>query len=83
MSPARAAQLTAAAPKRLAFMYIPNGVIGNQWFPEEAGKNFDDYNEYMKDSKTALDSELANKDMQLRPGMSARIWLNRLEKMTN
>jgi hypothetical protein len=29
----------------------------------EAGKAFDDYNEYMKDSKTALDSELANKDI--------------------
>ena len=31
----------AVAPKRLAFMYIPNGVIGSKWFPEKAGKDFD------------------------------------------
>lgn len=30
-----------AAPKRLAFMYIPNGVIGSKWFPTQKGKNFD------------------------------------------
>jgi len=28
-------------PKRLAFMYIPNGVIGSKWFPEAVGKDFD------------------------------------------
>ena len=30
-----------AAPKRLAFMYIPNGVIGSKWFPTKEGKDFD------------------------------------------
>ena len=30
-----------AAPKRLAFMYIPNGVIGSKWFPEKTGQDFD------------------------------------------
>ncbi|MFT5302131.1 MAG: hypothetical protein ACI87E_001248 [Mariniblastus sp.] len=29
------------APKRLAFMYIPNGVIGDQWFPAQAGTDFE------------------------------------------
>ena len=31
----------AEAPKRLAFMYIPNGVIGSKWFPERTGEDFD------------------------------------------
>ena len=26
---------------RLAFMYIPNGVIGSKWFPDSAGSNFE------------------------------------------
>lgn len=30
-----------AAPKRLAFMYIPNGVIGSQWFPNQTGTEFE------------------------------------------
>lgn len=29
------------APKRLAFMYIPNGVIGTKWFPEQTGTGFE------------------------------------------
>ena len=28
-------------PKRIAFGYIPNGVIGKYWFPENSGKDFD------------------------------------------
>lgn len=28
-------------PKRLAFMYIPNGVIGNKFFPTTVGENFE------------------------------------------
>ena len=28
-------------PKRLAFMYIPNGVVGSKWFPEKTGQDFD------------------------------------------
>lgn len=28
-------------PKRLAFMYIPNGVIGSKWFPEKTGQDFE------------------------------------------
>lgn len=31
----------AAVPKRLAFMYIPNGVIGSKWFPTQTGTKFD------------------------------------------
>lgn len=30
-----------APPKRLAFMYIPNGVIGDKWFPSKSGTDFD------------------------------------------
>lgn len=28
------------APRRLAFMYIPNGVVGSKWFPDESGSKF-------------------------------------------
>ena len=28
-------------PKRVAFGYIPNGVIGSKWFPTATGKNFE------------------------------------------
>ena len=38
-SPMAASAIT--APKRLAFMYIPNGVIGSKWFPEKTGEDFD------------------------------------------
>lgn len=41
MSPAQAAIVNARVPQRLAFMYIPNGVIGKQWFPNQSGKTFD------------------------------------------
>ncbi|MEM9943172.1 MAG: DUF1552 domain-containing protein [Planctomycetota bacterium] len=30
-----------ATPKRLAFMYIPNGVIGSKWFPTTTGTDFE------------------------------------------
>ena len=30
-----------ANKKRLAFMYIPNGVIGDRWFPTTEGKDFE------------------------------------------
>jgi|EP01048_Picozoa_sp_COSAG05_P007628 hypothetical protein len=30
-----------AGANRLAFMYIPNGVIGSKWFPESAGPEFE------------------------------------------
>ena len=30
-----------ANKKRLAFMYIPNGVIGDNWFPSTEGKDFE------------------------------------------
>ena len=32
---------TREAPKRLAFMYIPNGVIGSKWFPTTDGRDFE------------------------------------------
>lgn len=30
-----------APPKRLGFMYIPNGVIGAKWFPKTSGRDFE------------------------------------------
>ncbi len=30
-----------ASTNRLAFMYIPNGVIGSKWFPKSAGSEFE------------------------------------------
>ncbi len=41
MAPLQAATASYAPPKRLAFMYIPNGVIGDQWFPKKSGTNFE------------------------------------------
>jgi hypothetical protein len=35
----RAAEKT-AAPRRIAFFYIPNGVVQSTWNPKETGKNF-------------------------------------------
>jgi hypothetical protein len=29
------------APKRIAFGYIPNGVIGSKWFPQKTGSTFE------------------------------------------
>ncbi|MDG1874170.1 MAG: DUF1552 domain-containing protein [Mariniblastus sp.] len=42
-TPNRLTELTTAtaSPKRVAFMYIPNGVIGSEWFPQKTGSNFD------------------------------------------
>lgn len=41
---------------RLAFMYIPNGVIGSKWFPKSAGAEFD-FSESLKPLE-ALRSDL-------------------------
>ena len=42
MAPAQSVlKIGAAAPKRIAFMYIPNGVIGHQWFPKSAADKLD------------------------------------------
>ena len=43
MSPAFAApnRLTASAPVRMAFAYVPNGIIMEDWTPEREGKDFD------------------------------------------
>ena len=37
----RAAAAAAAAPKRLGFVYIPNGVIMDHWTPKTVGQNYD------------------------------------------
>ncbi|MGV3754865.1 MAG: DUF1552 domain-containing protein, partial [Verrucomicrobiota bacterium] len=29
-----------AMPRRMAFVYIPNGVIGENWFPQAAGSSY-------------------------------------------
>jgi hypothetical protein len=39
MIPGRA--IATEPAKRIAFGYIPNGVIGRHWFPKNTGKNFD------------------------------------------
>jgi hypothetical protein len=36
-----AAKAAAAAPKRLGFVYFPNGAIMDQWIPKAAGSGFD------------------------------------------
>ncbi len=36
-----AAASPAAAPSRLAFMYMPNGVIADTWFPKKTGTDFE------------------------------------------
>jgi hypothetical protein len=36
-----AAPPTAAAPKRMAFLYVPNGIHMPEWTPEKLGKDFD------------------------------------------
>ncbi len=39
---ALAAPAATAAPMRMAFLYVPNGIIPSGWWPEsEAGRNFD------------------------------------------
>ena len=41
MSPAFAATTQLASPKRLAFVYVPNGIIMKNWTPLAEGKDFD------------------------------------------
>lgn len=41
MRPALAAPQPAASPLRLAFVYVPNGIIMRQWTPAETGASFD------------------------------------------
>ena len=40
-SPLAADTTHRTAPQRVAFAYIPNGVIGSQWFPQNTGRDFD------------------------------------------
>src|SRR6185312_1270576 len=37
---ALAAPILAKAPVRMAFLYVPNGIIPAAWWPEETGSNF-------------------------------------------
>ncbi len=41
MSPAYAATQNTTSPTRLAFVYVPNGIIMNDWTPVDEGKIFD------------------------------------------
>jgi Protein of unknown function (DUF1552) len=41
MVPAFASPSSSAAPLRLAFVYVPNGVLMNQWTPSIVGPDFD------------------------------------------
>jgi hypothetical protein len=41
MTPALAAAPLKAAPLRLAFVYVPNGIIMPEWTPKAAGKEFE------------------------------------------
>ena len=41
MVPAFAPAATTKAPVRMAFLYVPNGIIMNQWTPTVAGRGFE------------------------------------------
>ena len=41
MTPALAATGAAAAPVRLAFVYVPNGIVMKDWTPKTAGQDFE------------------------------------------
>lgn len=41
MAPAYAPAATTKAPVRMAFVYVPNGIIMKQWTPTTAGSNFE------------------------------------------
>ena len=41
MRPAMAAPAASSAPVRLAFVYVPNGIIMKDWIPAETGASFD------------------------------------------
>ena len=40
-SPSTLAQTATGAPLRTAFVYFPNGVIQDAWWPKETGANFE------------------------------------------
>ena len=40
-SPLAVAPTVSTVPQRVAFAYIPNGVIGADWFPKRTGQDFD------------------------------------------
>lgn len=41
MTPARAAAAESKSPRRVAFFYIPNGVVQDAWHPAETGAEFE------------------------------------------
>ncbi len=41
MMPAMTASARTAAPKRLGYVYFPNGAVMEQWIPSQAGRNFE------------------------------------------
>ena len=41
MTPAFAASVSANAPRRMAFVYVPNGIIMKDWTPAAAGADFE------------------------------------------
>lgn len=41
MAPALAATRKSAPPVRMAFVYVPNGIVMNQWTPAADGRNFE------------------------------------------
>lgn len=41
MMPGRLTAAAPAAPRRVGFFYLPNGVVQDAWHPVEAGKNFE------------------------------------------
>ena len=41
MVPAFASTTSSAAPLRLAFIYVPNGILMDQWTPAAAGPDFE------------------------------------------
>ena len=41
MMPSRISANSPVTPQRLAFFYIPNGVVQDTWHPEKTGANFE------------------------------------------
>ncbi|MEM1296951.1 MAG: DUF1552 domain-containing protein [Verrucomicrobiota bacterium] len=41
MTPGRVTAAASRSPKRIAFFYIPNGVVGDAWHPRQVGSDFE------------------------------------------
>jgi len=67
MTPAFAAPRAAAAPKRLAFVYVPNGITMEEWTPAAAGRAFE-YTRVLKPLEPFRDDTLVLSGLAQRNG---------------